>query len=207
VIGSRASRYSRLVLKRAGLLSATCLLLLLPACGGSGGLASGPAEPTECAAADRAEVTVEASRLGRLMGQPDLEGTVTVRVLGRADPPSTFEDPFIQQPTVAQGKFVGVRYSLANDTNAEVQPSTQVSDSLRLTDGERSWAVADYSGAHQTGVSGAWAETQGDEQPETMVGAGFEQTTWAVFDVPADARPTGLALSFESGGQECLALP
>lgn len=213
-VGRPSTRYreDRLVMKRAGVSLTLSALLLIAACGQSdertilvGGFDQ--SDPTECADAGDTTVTVDAARLDQLMGQPSLNGTVTIRMLAREDPPGSFEDPFLQQPTIAEGKFVAYRYSLSNNTNAEVQPDTHVNDSLRLTDGSRSWPFADYSGSHQTGVSSAWAEIQGDEQTATMVGAGFNQATWVVFDIPTDAEPTGLALGLDSGEQECIGLP
>ncbi len=170
---------------------------------------SGESEEATASSCDEQELvssfTAEAAELPALFGDEDLGGEVTVTVLSAQEVPPGFDDPFFLGETVTpQGKFFGVRYALTNDASAEVQPDAVFASSARLSDGERSWETADYNGVHN-GVSGAWATTQGDEQPETWTGAGFEQTSWAVFDLPADAEPTALHWELE-GDVVCFAL-
>jgi hypothetical protein len=186
--------------------AAAALLLLAGCSGGTTGLGSDAQDATECANATGMSATIDADQLDQLAGHPQLSGDVTITILAREDPPKTFQDPFTGQTIDAEGMFVGYRYRLGNDTNAELQPATQINESLRLTDGDRSWSTADYTGAHPQDVSSSWADTQGDEQTATFVGAGFEQTTWAVFDVPTEAKPNGVALELRAD-QTCLAVP
>jgi hypothetical protein len=130
---------------------------------------------------------------------------VAVRLLQTRALPNSFHDSFVDETVTADGKFVGVQIKVTNDSSTEVQPSSMF-DSWRLTDGDASWETADYSGSHQGGVSGAYADSQGDDQPETDIAAGFDGTTWAVFDIPADADPSAISVARESK-QTCLALP
>ena len=69
--------------------------------------------------------------------------------------PRSFTDPFTGVAIEAQGAFIGYRYSVSNETNAELQPATQINDDL-LTDGSSSWPTADYTGTHAEDVSGSW---------------------------------------------------
>jgi hypothetical protein len=132
---------------------------------------------------------MDGSNFTQLMGDSALTGPVTIHWLSKGDVPPSFQDPFTGQEVLAQGEFVGYRYTVTNGTNAEFQPATQINGHLRLTTGNQSWPTADYEGSHQQDVSSSYAETVGDEQTATMVGAGFEQTTWAVFDVPVGTSP------------------
>jgi hypothetical protein len=133
------------------------------------------------------------------------KGQVTVELRQTRELPSSFQDDFVDEVITADGKFVGVQVKITNDSSVETQPSS-LYENWRLTDGKASWEVADYNGSHDTGVSGAYADSQGDDQPETQIAAGFDGTTWAVFDVPTDANPTAISVVNESD-QTCLALP
>ena len=161
--------------------------------------------PEDCANATDATATVEISNTSADEAtDTPATGEVTIEITEVAELPASFEDPFISGETLtAQGRFIGYREEVTSAASAEFQPSAFFDD-WRLTDGERSWPTADYTGPHQTSVSGSWAETRGDEQPATMIASGFSQTTWAVFDVPVDAEPTGIAFALDDG-QECLA--
>jgi len=146
----------------------------------------------------REPVTIDAADLPTLLGQGGLEGQVTVTFL-EVEHVDGIEDQFTGQGTIEpRGRFVVVYYSVRNDLNVEMQPSTQISDEIVLTDDRgRQWGTVDYTGNYG-GVSGSAAVARGYEQPETMVPPGFENTTAAVYDVPLDA--TGLALVWSTAG-------
>lgn len=110
-------------------------------------------DAAECAGTPTSSVTVEGSQLDRLAGHPKLSGEVTISVLAREDPSQSFTDPFTGVAIEAEGAFIGYRYSVSNETNAELQPATQINDELRLTDGSSSWPTADYTGTHAEDVS------------------------------------------------------
>jgi hypothetical protein len=102
-------------------------------------------DATECAATTNSTVTVEGSQLDQLAGHPPLSGQVTISVLAREDLQQSLTDPFKGVEIEAQGAFIGYRYSVSLETNAELQPATQINDQLRLTDGNSSWPTADYT--------------------------------------------------------------
>jgi hypothetical protein len=160
------------------------------------------ADPTDCAGKGDTSLTADARDLNSFA---EGSGSVTVQLLKTRALPHSFQDNFVDETVTADGKFVGVQLKVTNRSSAEIQPSSMF-DSWRLTDGDASWETADYSGSHQGGVSGAYSDSQGDDQPETEVAAGFDGTTWAVFDIPLDADPSAIAVS-STPDQTCLRLP
>ncbi len=153
------------------------------------------------------EVTVTGDVLPALMDIPVPVGDVTVVIVEAGFIPSSFDDPFgMSGQLTAVGRFFAVRYTIHNDASSELQPSTQVAGDWRLTDGEKSWPLPDFL-TEPGWASGAWSVGQGDMQPEEWVGAGFERTTWAVFDIPEGVEPVAVAWQLPGGRQICLGLP
>jgi hypothetical protein len=146
----------------------------------------------------REPITVHAADLPTLLGQDGLEGEVTITFL-EVEYTNGIEDQFTGQGTIEpRGRFVVVYYSVRNDLNVKMQPSTQISDEIIVTDDRgRQWEAVDYTGDYG-GVSGSAAVGRGYEQPEEIVPPGFENTTAVVYDVPLDA--TGLALVWPGAG-------
>lgn len=163
--------------------------------------------PADCGGAAGKTVELDGSEVQVNMGHNPYTGTLAVTVLSAQNISEPFEDPFISGTVVPpQGRFVAVRFKISNELNAGVQPSTVVFDNLQLTDGTKSWPVADYNGVHTDAPSWGWSVNHGDEQGATEVGAGFDEFTWALFDIPDGATPTGLAFQ-TSARQLCLAMP
>lgn len=178
----------------------------LVSCGGgdSGGTVS---SATKCGGRGESSVDISADLLPVLFGSDAPEGSITVEVLAYEDLPDTIEDSsFEGEVFVARGDFVGVRYRLVNNASQELQLSSQFTENLRLTDGEQSWAVADYNSDHFGAPGWEWSEQNGDVGGATYVGAGFADTTWAVFDVPGGTDPTGLGFQLANGRSLCLGL-
>ena len=184
------------------------LLMTMTACGSNASstigifpLSTPTQDVTACAGGGPTKADVPAGGINTT-----LTGTVSITMLQRADLPKSFLDTFVNQTVTAEGKFIGIRYAVKNGANTKMQPSS-INESLFLTDGKQSWDVADYTGPNPHGVSGAWSVSRGDAQPETYIGAGFDGTTWAVFDVPTTAMPTGIALRVQRTNELCLGLP
>lgn len=146
----------------------------------------------------REPIILDAADLPALLGQERLEGEVTITFL-EIEYTDGIEDQFTGQGIIEpRGRFVVVYYSVLNDLNVEMQPSTQISDEIIVTDDRgRQWEAVDYTGDYG-GVSGSAAVGRGYEQPEEMVPPGFENTTAVVYDVPLNA--TGLALVWSGAG-------
>jgi hypothetical protein len=159
-------------------------------------------DATDCAGKGKTSLTADINELDSFS---EGSGPVTVELLQTRELPRSFHDNFVDETVTADGKFVGIQVEVTNDSSVETQPSS-LYDNWRLTDGNASWETADYNGSHDTGVSGAYADSQGDDQPETQIAAGFDGTTWAVFDIPADADPSAISIANDSD-QTCLALP
>ncbi len=91
----------------------------------------------------------------------------------------------------AQGRFVGVRYELRNNTDDELFIDTAFNYSVAATDGQRNW--------HADGdACMIIAEKAGDQRAFKTVGAGFSAISWVVFDVPDDAEIVGLIFGPDS---------
>lgn len=144
-------------------------------------------------------LTVAASTLNPIMGQPDLTGNITVTV-EEYEFATGIEDAFTSEGTIQpRGRFLVIYYSVANDLNVEMQPATQIANDLYITDAQgRRWESVDYT-ADYGGVSGSAAVAKGYRQPEEMVPPGFKNITAVVFDLPQDATDD-LALVWEDAG-------
>ncbi len=163
---------------------------------------AGKAEGAVLPLTDRAigePFTVPASKLNPTIGQPDLTGDIKVTV-EEYEFSASIRDAFTGRGTIEpRGRFLVIYYSVANDLNVEMQPATQISDYLYITDAQgRRWKKADYT-ADYGGVSGSAAVAKGHRQPEEFVQPGFKNTTAVVFDLPQDATD-GLALVWEHAG-------
>ncbi len=173
--------------------------------------ASGATDPISCAS-DEAEtsVTVDGAQLlpqelGDTPSGPR-NGSLTVEAIDVARLPDSFYVPSVDLTVTADNPLVGVRYEVTNDLTTEVMPMTEFALSWRLTDGEQSWPIADYTGDFLE-VSDDWSEVSGDADSEDLVGAGLQGISWAVFEVPEDSNPAAVAWPLAAGTQACLALP
>ncbi len=143
-------------------------------------------------------ITIDASRLQGLFGEPKLTGKIVVTVLEH-EFTGVVEDQFTGRGMVrSRGQFVVLYYSVMNDLNSKMQPASQVNNRLYVMDEKgRRWETADYTGDYG-GVSGSAAVAKGYEQPASWIAPGFEQVTAAVFEVPADVHD--LILVWEQAG-------
>lgn len=173
------------------------------ASGGFGLDESSAPDPADCKAGGPTTLTKDVTELASYYS--GLSGDITVDLLAARELPTSFHDGFVDETITAQGKFIGVQVRVTNDADQEIQPSS-LFDDWRLTDGRASWETADYTAGHQGGVSAAWADSQGDEQPATQIQAGFDGTTWAVFDIPTDAAQRAISV-INDDKQTCLGLP
>jgi hypothetical protein len=138
-------------------------------------------------------VTVQANTLQAVSDIP-LKGDVVVTFAG-VESSNGIQDKVCGTGTmVPKDRWVIVYYSVKNELNTQIQPSTQVAPDLLLVDSKgRSWSNDDY-GSHCF-LSANAAEAHGDTGPESMIGAGLDGKTAIVFDVPTDA--TGLAVDWK----------
>lgn len=143
--------------------------------------------------------TVPASKLNPTIGQPDLTGDIKVTV-EEYEFSASIRDAFTGRGTIEpRGRFLVIYYSVANNLNVEMQPATQISNRLYITDAQgRRWKKVDYT-ADYGGVSGSAAVAKGYRQPEEFVQPGFKNTAAVVFDLPQDVTD-GLALVWEDAG-------
>src|SRR5690606_283154 len=144
-------------------------------------------------------ITGPSSALTRLFGQPELKGEIVVTI-DNYEFTSAIEDAFTFRGTYEpRGTFLVVVYSVTNELNVEIQPSTQISNEVYITDARgRRWEKADYT-VDYGGISGSAAVARDHRQPEEFVPPGFTNTTAVVFDLPPNATD-GLALVWEEAG-------
>ena len=141
-------------------------------------------------------VSIDATLLPGLLGEPDLVGQVVLSIDG-VDTFSSYEDYFDGEIR-AQGTFLVIYYSIENAATSRIQPSTQINDEFGLVDDrERQWVPAGYSN-YGTSVARAFAIEVGRDSPISWVGPGFTGNTAIVFDIPESA--TGLALRSDKLG-------
>lgn len=139
---------------------------------------------------------VDASVLPELAGESLLAGNLSVRFISAEVTP--FIDTEFEGRQDARGKFLVVVYEVESNLDARMQPATQISDKLVLTDNKgRKWERADYEGDYG-GISNDAAEARGCDSAAAWIGAGFTGCTAIVFDVPEDA--TGFSLQWERAG-------
>ena len=139
------------------------------------------------------EFVIPANRVQQLVGQSEFEGELGVTVLG-VERSSGIEDRACGTGTMRpKGQFVIVYYSVRNDLNQEIQPSSQIADSLRVGDeGGRTWRNDDYGDFCFLSANAAAA--RGYDGPEEYVGAGFTGKTAIVFDIPVETSALSLIL-------------
>jgi hypothetical protein len=153
-----------------------------------------------------ADVLLDGAELRPLAGQRAVAGPLGLTIEQVVVLPERFEDPFDGSEWVADGRFVGVQLTVANDTSGDIQPATQLHPGWHLTSGDENWPVADQSLRHGQGISAAWSAAVGDRQPETILPPGYRITTWAVFDLPAKVEPDLLVLR-TLDSDHCVPLP
>jgi hypothetical protein len=178
-------------------------LLVVIACGGSeSGSTSG--KVTNCSSRGERSVAIDGDDLPVLFGSNIPNGEIVVEVLEASDLPDEIVDEWsMEESFIARGNFVGIRYRLINNLEEEIQLSSQFSESLRITNGRQSWGVADYNGDHFGAPGWAWSVQNGDTGGATYVPAGFDDVTWAVFDIPDDVAPDGLGFVRGDGKAVC----
>lgn len=143
-------------------------------------------------------VTVDAGLLSGLMGEPELTGQVVLTFISSEGAVSV-EDS-LYGTVDAEGVFLVVHFSVANEANSRIQPSTQINDDFSLVDERgRQWAPAGYL-THGFDVAEAFADQAGENDPKGWVAPGFTRTTAIAFDIPEGA--SGLRLRSERLGME-----
>lgn len=157
-----------------------------------------PTPPPISAFALREPLVVTAAAIPPLLGEPEPMGKVKV-TFHRYEFATEITDRFTGRDNIkSRGQFLIVYYSIANDLNSRIQPSTQVNDRFYVVDERgRRWERADYTGGYG-GLSASAAVAKGYDQPETWVAPGFENTTAIVFEVPTDVNR--LTLVWERAG-------
>ena len=173
---------------------------------GCSGVSNGTASPADSSASGAASsdgenrvdlgqpLTVQAGALGSsARGAP--KGNIVV-TFQRLEFSNGIEDKACGTGTMKpQGRWVIVFYSIKNELNTQIQPSSQVAASLRLVDDKgRTWVNDDYGGTNCF-LSAQVAEAHYDLAPETAIRAGSSGTTAIVFDAPPDA--SGLAIDWK----------
>ena len=138
-------------------------------------------------------VTIDAGLLNKLFGEPELSGEITLTFTSvlRAEDINDNAYSCGWGEMEAEGVFVAIYYSIRNDANSRIQPSTQInSDFVLMDDQERQWEEGG-SGDHCF-LEANFADKVGGRGPESWVGTGFSGVTTIVFDVPDSA--SGLRL-------------
>ena len=135
-------------------------------------------------------VTIDAGLLNKLSGEPELSGEIIITVKSIERAPNIEHN--LYGKVEAEGVFVSIYYSLVNEANSRIQPSTQINDNFVLTDDRsRQWGTAGYL-SHGADVADAFADQMGESDPNKWVAPGFTGTTAIAFDVPDSA--SGLRL-------------
>ncbi len=135
-------------------------------------------------------VTIDAGLLNKLSGEPELSGEIIITVKSIERAPNIEHN--LYGKVEAEGVFVSIYYSLVNEANSRIQPSTQINDNFVLADDRgRQWGTAGYL-SHGADVAEAFADQMGESDPKKWVAPGFTGTTAIAFDVPDGA--SGLRL-------------
>ena len=130
-------------------------------------------------------VTIDAGLLDKLSGEPELSGEIIITVKSIERAPNIEHN--LYGKVEAEGVFVSISYSLVNEANSRIQPSTQINDNFVLADDRgRQWGTAGVD------VAEAFADQMGESDPDKWVAPGFTGTTAIAFDVPDSA--SGLRL-------------
>ena len=146
-------------------------------------------------------ITIEASALEELWGEPPLSGKVVLAVVATSRVTSTEDMACGSGLMQAKGVFLAVHYTVTNDANSRIQPSTQINSGLALVDGRgRRWTGNSARG--HCFLEAQLAAQRGGDGPESWVEAGFTGQTAVVFDIPRDA--SGLRLHSEALGLEVI---
>ena len=182
--------------------------IVVVSCGSSGdGASATVSKVTQCVGRGSAVRSIDGDDLPVLFGQNFPSGKIDVEILRYEDIPDVISDSYFEDESFqARGNFVGVRYRLSNDLEEEIQLSSQFTESLRITDGEKSWGVADYNDDHFGAPGWEWSETNGDVGGATYVGAGFSEVTWAVYDIPVGVEPRAVGFERADGRAVCFSI-
>ena len=130
-------------------------------------------------------VTIDAGLLDKLSGEPELSGEIIITVKSIERAPNIEHN--LYGKVEAEGVFVSIYYSLVNEANSRIQPSTQINDNFVLADDRgRQWGTAGVD------VAEAFADQMGESDPDKWVAPGFTGITAIAFDVPDGA--SGLRL-------------
>ena len=146
-------------------------------------------------------IVLDATLLLELWGEPELNGQIQVTFSSISNV-SGIEDQICGTGRLrAKGRFVAIYYSITNDANSRIQPSTQINNHFVLTDDEgRQWAENSVSG--HCFLEANFSTLAGGEGPETWIDPGFSGETAIVFDVSETASSLRLQSSrLEVGGQ------
>ncbi len=134
----------------------------------------------------QSDITVDGDLYESVTHHLPFEGNYEVDLLEVQELGSILEAPSEwDDDAEAQGRFVGIRYELRNNTDDELFIDTAFNHCVAVTDGQRKW--------HADGEACMIiAEKAGDQRAFKNVGAGFSAISWVVFDVPDDAEIVGL---------------
>ena len=136
-------------------------------------------------------VTIDAGLFDKLYGEPELSGEITLTFTSVLRAEDINDNVCGRGKMEAEGVFVAIYYSIRNDANSRVQPSTQInSDFVLMDDQERQWEEG--GGGGHCFLEANFADKVGGRGPESWVGTGFSGVTTIVFDVPDGA--SGLRL-------------
>lgn len=144
-------------------------------------------------------ISVDAAKLTRIFGEPELRGEIrlTFELVARH---TSFEDRICGGGEMtAQGVYLVVHYLVENESNARIQPATQINKSFALMD-DRARQWKEGGSGDECFLEANFANLVGAEGPEHWIGPGFTGRTVIVFDVPQTA--TGLHLVSKKLGME-----
>ena len=128
-------------------------------------------------------ITIEASALEELRGEPPLSGKVVLAVVATSRVTSTEDMACGSGLMQAKGVFLAVHYTVTNDANSRIQPATQINYGLALADGRgRRWTGNSARG--HCFLEAQLAAQRGGDGPESWVeGAGSpdKQPSYSIF--------------------------
>jgi len=113
-------------------------------------------------------------------------GDYKIALIEKRDFESPIKHSLLDKYFKARGKFVGIKYEIQNNTDDQITPSMHFNDFIVATDGIRKWHP------HSDATHIISSKMEGLSFADYL-GAGFDDFTWVVFDIPVDAEIVGLA--------------